>query len=73
MSEDIQKLISDRDRLLDVVNFCADALAYAAYNIDGSKLCDLPEGLIDSTGSAETALIAERMARNIIVDIKWSK
>lgn len=52
--------------LIDVLREAADALAYAAYNFDGSKLDDLPANIVESTGVSETALIAERNVRAAI-------
>jgi hypothetical protein len=47
----------------------ADALAYVAYNYDGSKLEDLKPGIVESTGAAETALIAERNLRDLLASL----
>ena len=53
----------------DAVKGAADALAYAAFNIDGSKLENLPLGITESTGASETALIAERDLRALIAAV----
>lgn len=53
-----------------VLQQCADALAYAAYNYDGSNLEDLKPGIVESTGVSDTALIAERNAREAIRVLK---
>jgi uncharacterized protein YfeS len=43
--------------------YAEDALAYAAFNINGSKLENLAPGLMESTCPADTALIAQRQLR----------
>lgn len=52
--------------LIAVLRECADALAYIAYNYDGSKLEGLDPRISESTCAAKTALIAERSARAAI-------
>lgn len=54
------------DGWIGVARRAADALAYAAFNLDGSKLENLPIGIVESTGAAETALIAERELRAML-------
>lgn len=39
---------------------CNAALEYAAFNYDGSKLEDLPDNMIESTGVSDTCLIEVR-------------
>jgi hypothetical protein len=72
--EELQRVLSEtvkqRDGWLHVLRRTADDLAYVAYNIDGSKLDDLPAGLVESTGASETALIAERNCREAIAAVR---
>lgn len=63
---DYAAVSQQRDDLLALLKMTADDLAYVAYNMDGSKLRDLPTGLVESTGASETALIAERNCRAAI-------
>ena len=49
---------------------CINSLEYAAYNIDGKKIEDLPAGLIESTGAADTALISARNAKQTLTELK---
>lgn len=42
----------------------ANDIAYAIFNLADMKMTDLKPGIIESTGPAETALIAERNLRN---------
>jgi hypothetical protein len=63
----------EQDEVRDIENTlreCADALAYVAYNYDGSKLEDLAPNIVESTSPSTTALIAERRARAAIRSMK---
>ena len=54
------KLVAAAPDLLEALNECIAALKYAAFNDDGSKLENLPAGIMDSTGVSATCLIAVR-------------
>jgi hypothetical protein len=62
----IEELEAREKQHLFVMQQAADALAYTAFNFDGSKLDDLDPQLVESTGVSETALIAERNLRTAI-------
>jgi len=48
----------------------ANDIAYAIFNLADMKMSDLKPGIIESTGPAETALIAERNLRNIAAQLR---
>jgi uncharacterized membrane protein YqiK len=57
-------------KAIEALNECVYALQYAAYNIDESKIEDLPKGIIESTGASHTALIAARNAQQTLTELK---
>lgn len=65
--------IQQRDQLLEALKDCIESLTYAAYNIDGSKIDDLPNGIVESTSSSITALISARRALFLIAEIEATK
>src|SRR5438067_3966513 len=65
-ANELESLKKTNAELLLALRECADALAYAAFNYDGSKLEGLKPNLVESTGVSDTALIAERRARNLL-------
>lgn len=56
--------------LTNALRECANALAYAAYNIDGKTLDELDPRLSESTGVSDSCLIAERTARAALAEAK---
>nr|WP_154927512.1 hypothetical protein [Pantoea agglomerans] len=51
----------------------ANDIAYAVFNLADMKVTDLKPGVIESTGPAETALIAERNLRDFAAQLRAGK
>lgn len=57
----------------DEMNGAANDIAYAIFNLADMKVTDLKPGIIESTGPAETALIAERNLRDFANQLRAGK
>ena len=58
------------EKLRDSLEDCIHSLKYAAFNIDGRVIEDLPNGIVESTGVSTTALISARDAKNLLTEYK---
>jgi hypothetical protein len=59
-----------KKELINRLEKCNSAMEYAAFNYDGSKLKDLRETIIESTGVSDTLLIEVRNNNQLMKDLQ---